>query len=127
MTDTSPHHDAAPAGARVASVARVRTDRAARFGKQLAAHMSRKVPFSWDTETGSGAVAFADGRVTATLRAEPDALVLELDSPPQDVARYEDVLGRHLVRFGARDELVCAWTRSDGTEGTTQVAPNESA
>lgn len=109
--------------ARVVSVARVATDRAGRYGKQLAAHMGRKVPFTWDAGTDTGTVSFADGAVRAVLRGEPDALVLELDAASADVATFEDVLGRHLVRFGARDALACAWQRSDGTPGTRQVAP----
>ncbi len=35
----------------------------------------------------------------------------------ENLDRLEGVLGRHLVKFGAKDELVCAWTRSDGTPG----------
>lgn len=114
-----------PDSTRITSIARVPTDRPARYGKQLASHMGRKVPFTWDAETDCGTVTFADGRVSAKLHGEPSALVLELDSTPEDVANYEDVLGRHLVRFGARDNLVCAWRRSDGTPGTTHVAPAE--
>lgn len=111
---------------RITSVARVGTDRAARYGKQLAAHLGRRAVSTWDAETGTGSVAFAEGQASAQLRGEADALVMELDSTPEEVARYEDVLGRHLVRFGVRDELVCAWQRSDGTDGTIQVAPAES-
>ena len=37
-----------------------------------------------------------------------------------DADRLEDVVGRHLVRFGSRDELVVRWTRADGTPGTVQ-------
>jgi hypothetical protein len=35
----------------------------------------------------------------------------------------EDVVGRHLVRFGTRDELVVRWIRSDGTDGSVQRVP----
>ena len=34
--------------------------------------------------------------------------------------RLEGVVGRHLVRFGAKDELVCSWVRTDGTQGSEQ-------
>ena len=30
----------------------------------------------------------------------------------------EDVVGRHLVRFGTRDELVVEWVREGGAFGT---------
>jgi hypothetical protein len=32
----------------------------------------------------------------------------------------EDVVGRHLVRFGTKDELVVEWRRESGEPGTTQ-------
>ncbi len=50
----------------------------------------------------------------------PEALVRRIQGTGDDVATYEDVVGRHLVRFGERDELSVAWTRSDGTTGSTQ-------
>ena len=37
----------------------------------------------------------------------------------------EDVVGRHLVRFGSHDELVVAWQRSDGSPASRQVSPGE--
>lgn len=104
----------------VTSSASVRTERPGRYGKQLASHMGRKVPFSWDEDEQRGEVAFADGAVTATLTARGGALELELTAPADQVERFEDVLGRHLVRFGAREGLECAWQRSDSTPGTTQ-------
>jgi uncharacterized protein len=33
---------------------------------------------------------------------------------------FEDVMGRHLVRFGSKDELVVEWHRDTGEPGTTQ-------
>lgn len=112
----------------VTSTATVPTARAARYGKQLASHMGRKVPFTWDEESGAGTVTFANGRVHAQLRATAEALVIEITSPETDLDNFEDVLGRHLVRFGTRDGLVCSWRRSDGTAGTLQrsTAPTES-
>lgn len=32
----------------------------------------------------------------------------------------EDVVGRHLVRFGTRDELIVEWVRSHGGPGSVQ-------
>ena len=37
-----------------------------------------------------------------------------------DIPTYEDVVGRHLVRFGERDALHVQWTRADGGPGTAQ-------
>ncbi|WP_441246033.1 DUF2218 domain-containing protein [Kitasatospora sp. McL0602] len=97
------------------SEARVSTDRPARYGKQLAAHMSRKVEGGWSEETGRGELAFRAG--TATLVAEPGALLLTVEGAAEDLAGLEDVVGRHLVRFGARDELVVEWRRDNGEPG----------
>ena len=43
------------------SVARVATARPARYGKQLAAHMSRKIAASWDEDAATGRLVFARG------------------------------------------------------------------
>ncbi|GAA4284412.1 hypothetical protein GCM10022261_19430 [Brevibacterium daeguense] len=104
----------------VTSSASVKTERPGRYGKQLASHMGRKVPFSWDEDSQRGDGAFSDGAVTATLTARDGVLDLELTAPADQVERFEDVLGRHLVRFGAREGLECAWRRSDSSPGTTQ-------
>jgi hypothetical protein len=101
------------------STASVPTDRPGRYAKQLVSHMSRRGHGEWHDEQGAGTLELTGGRVE--LRSTPGALVLRLTVPPGgDVARLEDVVGRHLVRFGARDELVVAWQRGDGTAGTTQ-------
>jgi hypothetical protein len=101
------------------STATVPTDRPGRYGKQLVSHMSRRGHGEWDEATESGTLDLRGGHVT--LETTADALVLRLTvAPDDDVARLEDVVGRHLVRFGARDELVVAWQRSDGTAGTVQ-------
>ncbi|GLZ40444.1 DUF2218 domain-containing protein [Actinokineospora sp. NBRC 105648] len=99
------------------SHARVTTDRPGRYAKQLAAHMARKITTDWDAEAGHGTLTFAMG--TATLHADPGALLLTVDGAPDDLPRLEEVVGKHLVRFGTKDELVVAWTRDTGTPGTT--------
>ena len=101
-----------------ASTARVPTDRPARYGKQLVSHLSRRSTGTWDDEAGSGWIDFGESR--AELTAGEDALDIRLDATPERLAAMEDVVGRHLVRFGTRDELVVRWTRSDGTSGTEQ-------
>jgi hypothetical protein len=98
------------------STADVSTDRPARYGKQLVAHLSRRSEGEWAEDAGTGWVQFTDGR--AELRAGDGVLHLRVEGA--DLPRWEDVVGRHLVRFGARDELVAQWTRTDGTPGTVQ-------
>lgn len=102
----------------ITSTASVATDRPARYGKQLVSHLTRRVTGEWDDDAGSGFIEFTGGRVTLT--SADGALGLALAAGEDDVARLEDVVGRHLVRFGTRDELVVRWTRSDGTPGSVQ-------
>ncbi|MCU7824701.1 DUF2218 domain-containing protein [Kitasatospora sp. DSM 101779] len=97
------------------SEARVATDRPGRYGKQLAAHLGRRVTADWSEETGRGTVTFSYG--TAALTAEADGLLLVVDGEADRLADLEDVVGRHLVRFGARDELVVEWHRDNGEPG----------
>ena len=105
--------------------AQVATDRPARYGKQLAQHLGRKMGGEWDSEAETGWVLLGESRLTLT--ADEGVLSLELDAPEAELERFEGVVGRHLVRFGVRDELVCAWTRADGSTGTRQVVePEES-
>ncbi|MEY9849874.1 DUF2218 domain-containing protein [Streptacidiphilus sp. MAP5-3] len=100
------------------SQARVATDRPHRYAKQLAAHLGRKIETNWDEETGLGSLAFGFG--TATMTATPDALLLAVEGDAEHLDRLEGVVGRHLVRFGTKDELLVQWQRGDGTPGTVQ-------
>ncbi|MFD8754989.1 DUF2218 domain-containing protein [Kitasatospora sp. NPDC059577] len=97
------------------STARVTTDRPGRYAKQLAAHMGRKIETSYSEETGRGTLVFGAG--TATLEAQPDALLLTVEGERDKLPGLEDVVGRHLVRFGSRDELVVEWHRDNGEAG----------
>ncbi|MDH6137233.1 hypothetical protein P3T37_006665 [Kitasatospora sp. MAA4] len=107
------------------SEARVATDRSARYAKQLAAHLGRKITARWDAETGRGDLVLGAG--TATLVAEPDALLLAVEGESGSLALLEDVIGRHLVRFGGRDELVVEWHRDNGEPGTVYRNEAETA
>lgn len=100
------------------SVAEVRTDRPGRYAKQLVSHLSRRSEGSWDESAGTGEIVFAAAHLD--LRSAERALVLELTAPPESLNQMEAVVGRHLVRFGTRDELVVSWQRADGTPGTEQ-------
>ena len=93
------------------STAVVATDSAARYAKQLLAHLGRRTPVEpVEGETDAGRLVFADG--TGTVRPGVDALVLVAEAADlTGLAHVEDVLARHLERFGARRELVVAWRR----------------
>lgn len=100
------------------SEAAVSTERPARYGKQLVAHLGRRHGGEWDDEAGRGHIVLGDGR--AEVSCTPDALLLAVEGEAAALEQLEDVVGRHLVRFGSRDELVVRWTRADGTPGSEQ-------
>lgn len=95
----------------VTSVATVATERAPRYGKQLVSHLSRKAVGAWDEATESGTLEMGDGAAHVTLTSSPSALLIEIRSTTEAIATYEDVVGRHLERFGERDELTVEWIR----------------
>ncbi|MEW9552820.1 DUF2218 domain-containing protein [Nonomuraea sp. NPDC050783] len=101
------------------STAAVSTDRPARYGKQLVSHLSRRVTGEWAEESATGSLDF-NGSGRAELSCAEGVLNLRIETSPDNQERLEDVVGRHLVRFGARDELVVRWTRGDGSTGTEQ-------
>jgi hypothetical protein len=105
------------------SEALVATDRPARYGKQLVAHLGRRNGGEWYDADERGYISFGAGR--AELSCEPGGLRLAVEGEPDSLAQLEDVVGRHLVRFGTRDELHVRWSRADGEPGTEQHAPSE--
>ncbi len=86
------------------------TDRAERYGSQLVKHFTRKdLEGSW--EDGRGFVRFSVGLASFTAAADTLLLRVEADSE-EGVERLRDVVERHLVRFGTRDELTVTWSGS---------------
>ena len=105
------------------STARVSTDRPSRYGKQLAAHMGRKITTTWDEASQTGSLTFdREGAVTGAveLSCHDDVLQLDLAADDAHLERLEQVTGIHLARFGAKEGLVVSWLRQDGSPGTTQ-------
>ena len=95
----------------LSSSAVVTTDTPARYAKQLLSHLGRKntVESMADAPDG-GRLVFAYG--TATLRPQDGGLLLDAAAEDEEgLAHVEDVLARHLERFGARNELVVSWQR----------------
>ena len=89
------------------SVAHVATDAAPRYAKQLASHLGRRGNVE-ELEGGGYRLTFGAGE--GTVVPEPDRLVLRATAPDgAALARVEDVLGRHLERFGRRNELTVVW------------------
>ena len=93
------------------SQAKVPTDSAPRYAKQLLSHLGRKTRVEpLEAEPEGGRLMFEYG--TGTVRPAGDHLLLVAEAADEDSLRHvEDVLARHLERFGARRELVVSWTR----------------
>ncbi len=92
------------------STAVVITDAPARYAKQLLAHLGHKVivePMADDPQ--GGRLLFAYG--TGTVHVAGGSLVMDARAEDaESLARVQDVLARHLVRFGARRELEVVWS-----------------
>jgi DHA1 family bicyclomycin/chloramphenicol resistance-like MFS transporter len=95
----------------VTSVATVATERAPRYGKQLVSHLGRRAVGTWDEATESGTLVMGEA-AQVTLTSTPSALLIEIRSPNDTIANFEDVVARHLERFGDRDELKVVWARA---------------
>lgn len=95
--------------AALTSRADVATDTPERYAKQLASHLGRKLEIQEDD--GGTRVIFPDG---GDCLMTSDDGVLELRAQAQDTAELdhvEDVVGRHLEKFGTRAGLVVTWVR----------------
>ncbi|CAN5172085.1 hypothetical protein BH09ACT8_BH09ACT8_10380 [soil metagenome] len=104
----------------ITSTASVATARAPRYGKQLVSHLGRRSVGIWNETSATGTLDMNEDAAHVAFSSTPDALLIEISTTDTDAATYEDVVGRHLVRFGERDELRVQWVRSDGVPGTTQ-------
>ena len=90
------------------STAIVATTRPERYLKQLASHLGQRIPV---VQEGARTVwTFPFGGCVGT--ATPQTIEFRAEATtPDDLARIEDVIGRHLERFGARDTLIVRWSR----------------
>jgi hypothetical protein len=89
----------------------VTTDAALRYAKQLLAHLGRKVAVE-DVAGVPNAQRLVFAYGSGVLRPEPERLVMDAAADDEEsLARVEDVLTRHLERFGARRSLAVSWQR----------------
>jgi hypothetical protein len=115
------------------SIAVVSTDASERYGKQLLSHLGHKVRMEPlpDRPAPAGRLLFAYG--VGTVLPMPGRLVLRATAANlESLARVQDVLQRHLEKFGARRELAVTWgpvdnapDTEDGTESPASPASNE--
>lgn len=93
------------------SVARVTTPSPARYMGQLCKHFAHKIPAGFDTD--SGRIEFPFG--LCELATGKDVLVMCVSAAnDDDLARMEDVIARHLVRFAFRAPPEVVWKRGEG-------------
>lgn len=91
----------------ITSRADVATDRPARYAKQLVSHLGRHTA-PVEEENGHRLIF---GAGTCLVSSDEDTLVLLASAQDtESLARVEDVVGRHLIRFGEKDELVVTWS-----------------
>jgi hypothetical protein len=77
-----------------------------RYAKQLLSHLGRRV--SWSTDGAVSTAAIAGG--TGTVVTGDGVLTLQAEAPDAEaLAQVQHVLGSHLERFGARNELTVTW------------------
>lgn len=120
------------------STARVATERPARYAKQLVSHFGAHTEGHWSADEGRGTFSFIgegagaenpkrayDGRVNVSLVTAETMLLIHVEGPDALIPRFEQVVGSHLVRFGAKDGLTVSWRRGNGEEGSTQTAQEE--
>ena len=89
------------------SRAEVATATPERYARQLVSHLGGKIPV---TSTDDGDVfSFDDGR--GLVQIGDGVLVLRAEAVGEKaLGVVQDVLGRHLERFGAKQELAVSWS-----------------
>jgi hypothetical protein len=92
------------------SYATVRTERPERYIKQLVSHLGHRLSTDL-ADDGTGTIVMDGAR--CTLAPSDGSIQLAASaSDDETLARLEDVVGRHLIRFGADGELEIAWASS---------------
>ena len=89
------------------SVATVKSERASIYLQQLCKHFAHRIPVEFTPERGR--ITFPDTG-TCRLTAADGLLTLEAEAEDADrLARVQDVVDRHLVRFAFREPPVIEW------------------
>ncbi len=105
----SPANPSPTQGARIMQTAHgtMATDRPERYAKQLVSHWSKHGPVT--TQDGVIVQQWDTGQIL-TFRPAEGVLNIEVSVPDDaDVTQFAEVVERHLVRFGTREELAVVW------------------
>lgn len=87
--------------------ARAATDRGARYAKQLASHLGRRISTSVDD---AGVASFRLDDATAVLTPTPAALEMAFSGGSEDtLGRLVAVVASHFERFASKDGVVVEW------------------
>jgi caffeoyl-CoA O-methyltransferase len=91
------------------SSATVTTDRAPRYIKQLLSHLGHRANTEL-ADDGTGTVTLSNGHCTMTPTEHSLRLAATADDE-EALARVQDVVGRHLIRFANQEVVEITWER----------------
>jgi hypothetical protein len=90
------------------STATIPTASAKRYLGQFCKHFAHKLPVELAAGYATGEVTFGTGR--CALQADETTLSLTVKaSLPDEIARLQDVVEQHLIRFAFRETLAFQW------------------
>jgi hypothetical protein len=93
----------------LASEARVATETPQRYLAQLVKHFAHKRPTTLAEDNASGRIDFDAG--PCLLQASPDLLLMRVEAATaEELARLQDVVARHLLRFAFRSPPEIVWS-----------------
>lgn len=95
----------------IRSQAKVGTDKPAGYAKRLSSHLGASAQRPKNPMASGSPWPPTAAWAPGLLVNEPDVLALHAEAENAEVLdRVQDVIGRHLERFGQRDELKVNWT-----------------
>ena len=90
------------------STADVKTEHASRYLQQLCKHWAHKFAVEFSPEHGT--IDLGENRLVI-LDADAEKLTTTVETSEENLARLEEVVASHVVRFAFREELVFEWIR----------------
>jgi len=91
-----------------ASIAHVATTKPSPYLKQLCKHFGHRNPVTFDDR--SGEIRLPSGVCVLDASAAGELLLTATAADHENLETLERVIGGHLERFGARDELAVSWS-----------------